>query len=200
MARSIKSEVLQAAKALFMTHGYHAIGIRDIADAVGKKPVQLYRLSLSKSNILAELIVELNDEEIKLIPEMTAHLKAAPLLDKVSGYLLQLYQLDIAHIQLRSVSAVFGWMWDEKYESTILDQLMQLSRPVFNWMADEKLKNIHARCYGIWSIYLVGFRKAVLSGASAEQCIEEILPTLRILLCNSKTAPTSLFVHEKVSA
>ncbi|MFO0121433.1 MAG: TetR/AcrR family transcriptional regulator, partial [Inhella sp.] len=65
---SLKADVLQAARMLFIEHGYEAVGMRDIAGAVGKQPLQLYRLKLSKADILAEVIIALNQEQIAQLP------------------------------------------------------------------------------------------------------------------------------------
>ena len=71
----LKDQVLRAARRLFMEQGYDAVGMRDIARAVGRQPVQVYRLDLSKSDILAELILELNQEQVVQLPKL---LKGSP--------------------------------------------------------------------------------------------------------------------------
>jgi AcrR family transcriptional regulator len=73
MADSLREQVLMAAWKLFMERGYEAVGMRDIANAVGRQPVQAYRLNLAKADILAELIIELNQEQIKQLPQLRAH-------------------------------------------------------------------------------------------------------------------------------
>ena len=189
---SLKPLVLAAAKDLFLKHGYDAVGMREIASAVGRQPVQIYRLNLAKSDILAELIIELNAEEIRQLPELCARVSGTTLLDKVSGYFRELYALDIQHMPIRSVGAAFGWMWNATYEEKIVSQVLQLLHPVATWMMDAGLDNIQARGYGIWSVYYVGFRRAAIHGGSAEDCIQEIRPTLEILLHapGAKVAPT----------
>ena len=72
MSTPLKTLVLEAAKALFLKHGYDAVGMREIASAVNRQPVQIYRLNLSKADILAEIIIELNDQQIRQLPELCA--------------------------------------------------------------------------------------------------------------------------------
>ncbi|AXS79450.1 TetR/AcrR family transcriptional regulator [Dechloromonas sp. HYN0024] len=187
MTGSLKSLVLAAARELFLSRGYDAVGMRDIARAVDREPIQIYRLKLAKADILAELIIELNAEEIGQVPDMLAKVSGDSLFDKVCGYFLELYRLDIQYLPIRSVGAAYGWMWDSRYEQMIIEQVLQLLQPLAGWMADAGLRDIEARAYGIWSVYYVGFRRAAIHGGSAEDCIAEIRPTLAILL--GGTAP-----------
>lgn len=179
---TLKSHVLLAAKDLFLTRGYDAVGMREIAAAVGKQPVQIYRLNLSKSDILAELIIELNAEQIGQLPALCASITGTSLLEKVCSYFRGLYELDIQYLPIRSVGAAYGWMWNAAYEQQIMVQVMQLLQPVINWMGEAGLERIQSRCYGIWSVYYVGFRRAAIHAGSADDCINEIRPTIEILL------------------
>lgn len=191
MTRSLKQLVLAAAKELFLTRGYDAVGVRDIAGAVGRQPVQIYRLNLAKPDILAELIIELNAEEIRQLPELLGRVKGESLSERVCSYFLELYRLDIEFLPIRSVGAAFGWMWNTRYEQEIIGQVLQLLQPVAGWMAEAGLEGIEARGYGIWSVYYVGFRRAAIHGGSAEDCIAEIRPTLEILLSKNADAGRS---------
>ena len=165
-----------------MTRGYDAVGMREIAQAVGRQPVQIYRLNLSKSDILAELILDLNEAQIRQLSELSSRVSGVSLADKVCAYFCELYALDIHYLPIRSVGAAYGWTWSKAYEEKIIGQVLQLLQPVANWMLEAGLDQIESRGYGIWSVYYVGFRKAAIHGGSAEDCIQEIRPTLEILL------------------
>jgi AcrR family transcriptional regulator len=169
---------------LFLERGYDAVGMRDISRAVNRLPIQIYRLNLAKADILAEIIIELNDEEIRQLPALLAKVRGKDPFEKVCGYFLELYRLDIHYLPIRSVGAAFGWMWNERYEQQIFGQVLQLLQPVADWMSEAGLDAVEARCYGLWSVYYVGFRRAAIHGGSAEECIAEIGPTLKILLGN----------------
>ncbi len=178
----LKEQVLKAAKQLFMVRGYEAVGMREIAQAVGKTPVQVYRLKLSKSDILAELIIELNQEQIAQLPEISQRVKGVSLLERTSAYLNELYKLDIRNMPIRSVGAAFGWMWSLEQERRVFEQVMQLIQPVAGWMNEAGLDDIPARCVGIWALYYVGYRRAVVHGGTADDCLEAIKPSLRYFL------------------
>ena len=165
-----------------MTHGYDAVGMREIARAVDRQPVQIYRLNLSKSDILAELILDLNAEQIRQLPELCLRVKGSTVSDKVCAYFRELYALDIHYLPIRSVGAAYGWTWSKAYEEKIIGQVLQLLQPVANWMLEAGLDQIESRGYGLWSVYYVGFRRAAIHGGSADECIQEIRPTLEILL------------------
>jgi AcrR family transcriptional regulator len=182
MTNSLKEYVLKSAQGLFMARGYEAVGMRDIARAVGREPVQVYRLKLSKSDILAELIIELNQEQINQLPEICKQLKGHDLFGRTCSYLLELYKSDVHYLPIRSVGAAFGWMWSATHEQRIVVQVHQLLKPLVDMMMESGLDDIPARCIGIWSLYYVGYRQAVIHGGTADDCLATIKPSLRFYL------------------
>lgn len=182
MKQALKEQILSAARTLFMERGYEAVGMRDIARAVGKQPVQIYRLNLPKADMLAEVIIGLNQEQIDQLSQLCARVKGETLFERTCGYLRELYKLDIQYLQIRSVGAAFGWMWSAEYEARIIAQVHQLIRPLADWMQEAKLDDIPARCFGIWSLYYVGYRHAVMQGGTADDCLAAIKPSLRFYL------------------
>jgi AcrR family transcriptional regulator len=175
-------EVIDAARALFMERGYEAVGMRDIARAVGRHPVQIYRLNLSKADILAEVIIALNQEQIAQLPALCKRVKGRTPFARTCSYLRELYRLDIQHLPIRAAGAAFGWLWSAEYEARVIGQVHQLIDPLVGWMQDAKLDDIAARCFGIWSLYYIGYRHAVIQGGSAEDCLAAIKPSLRFYL------------------
>ena len=178
----LKLLVVAAARDLFMSKGYEAVGMRDIASAVGRQPVQIYRLNLSKSDLLAEVILALNQHQIDQLPALCAQVQGDTLLDKVASYFHALYRLDIQYLPIRSVGAAYGWRWSAAYEEKITQHVFAFLAPIAGWMGEQGLDDVMARCYGLWSVYYVGFRRAAVHGGSADECIAEIRPTLDILL------------------
>jgi AcrR family transcriptional regulator len=165
-----------------MARGYEAVGMRDIARAVGRQPIQIYRLNLSKSDLLAEVILELNQQEINQLPALCAQVRGGTLREQVADYFRALYQLDIEFLAIRSVGAAYGWLWSPAYEARITQQVGAFLAPIAGWMTQHGLDDVPARCYGLWSVFYVGFRRAAVRGGSAEDCIAEIRPALDILL------------------
>lgn len=175
------AEVVAVARRLFEERGYEEVGIREISTEAGMNPMQLYRLGLDKHDLLAEVILTLNADQIKSIkPFSTVKFKSAT--DFVENYLLNLYKQDIAIKSIRKEGAAFGWKWSEKYEALIIEQLMQIIQPIVDALAHESYDNIQARCFGIWSLYYVGYRNAVMNSVDAKACLEAIKPSLKLLL------------------
>lgn len=179
MAESLRKQILGAARELFLARGYEAVGMRDIARATGRQPIQLYRLNLSKADILAELIIGLNQDQIDQLPALCTRVKGETLFERVCSFLRELYALDIQYLPIRSVGAAFGWLWSADYERRVVEQIHQLIRPVVGWMQEAGLEEIPARCVGIWSLYYVGYRHAVMQGGTADDCLARIRPSLR---------------------
>ncbi len=156
--------------------------MREIAQAVGLQPTQVYRLELSKTDILAEVILELNSELIDTLPVILETVRGNTTLERTCGYLLALYQFDIHYQPLRSVGAIYGWSWNGAYEAAVIEQVWQLLAPIAGWLQDGGYDDIPARCYAIWALYYVGYRRAVTKGANAEECLNEIRSSLAIVL------------------
>jgi len=202
IAGFLKKQVLVAARALFLKHGYEAVGMRDIARAIGRQPVQIYRLNLSKADILAELIIELNQDQIDQLPQLCARVKGNTLFERACSYLRELYALDIQYLPIRSVGAAFGWLWSSSCERRVIEQVHQLIKPLVDWMREAGLEDIPARCIGIWSLYYVGYRHAVMHSGTADACLEGIKPSLRYFLETPDTEQSqarleSVSLHEK---
>ena len=169
-----RTRVLEAAEKLFRKHGFDDIGMRDIAEAAATNPVQLYRLGLSKAEILGELIVKLNERQIREMKKLDIGQLGITTSERVLGYLLALYRMDIRDKELRKLGAAYGWLWPKEREAQVLEQIIELVTPVANELQREGLDNVEDRCRVIWSLYYVGVRAAVIHNASAEQCLEEI--------------------------
>ncbi len=104
------------------------------------------------------------------------------LFDRTCSYLRELYSLDIRSLPIRSVGAAFGWLWSDRYERQVIEQVHQLIQPLIDWMEEAELDDIPARCLGIWSLYYVGYRHAVVQGGTADDCLAAIKPSLRYYL------------------
>lgn len=180
MKDDLRQEVIRAARALFLEKGFDAVGMREIAQAVGRQPTQVYRLELSKTDILAEIIVALNKEQIDKLPAMVARIKGQTALERSCYYLEKLYRSDIVYLPIRALGAAYGWTWSSKYEALIVPQVLQLLQPIADWMQAEELGDIPARCYSVWSLYYVGYRRAVMHGGTASECLAEIRPSLAL--------------------
>ncbi len=176
------AEILKAAEKLFRRHGFDAVGMREIAQAAGTNPVQLYRMGLSKAEILGELIVKLNDRQIREIKKLDIAQLGNSARERVMGYLLALYRLDVRDKELRKLGAAYGWMWPKEREVQVVRQITQLIAPVAAELGREGLELVDDRCHAIWSLYYSGYRSAVIGDASAEECLNSISGALAVII------------------
>lgn len=177
------SRVINIAHDLFKEKGFEAVGIRDICTLAEISPVQLYRLGLDKKDLLAEVILRVNEEIIRKIkPFKATQFKKLGALGYLCSYLQFLYGEDIAIKNIRAEGAAFGWKWSPKYEEKVIAQVFQLIQPIADMLEYAGFADVQARCYAIWSLYYVGYRNAVMNGADADTCLEEIKPSLALLL------------------
>lgn len=175
------TQVVKIAHRLFASRGYEEVGIREIAKEAGISPMQVYRLGVDKHDLLAEVILIVNQEMIGKIKsfDSASHTTALAFIEK---YLLDLYKQDIDIKSIRKEGAAFGWKWSEKYEVLIIEQLMQILKPIANALTHFGYDEIEARCYAIWSLYYVGYRNAVMYNADANSCLDGIKQSLAICL------------------
>ena len=175
------ANVIKVAHRLFATKGYEEVGVREIAYEAGISPIQVYRLGLDKYDLLAEVILIVNQTMIKSIKPFNSALHTSALAF-IEQYLLDLYKQDINIKSIRKEGAAFGWKWSGKYEALIIEQLLQILKPIADALSHFGYDEIEARCYAIWSLYYVGYRNAVMNDADAESCLGEIKPSLSICL------------------
>lgn len=175
-------QVVQAARELFSTQGYAATGMRDIAQRAGLSPVQVYRLGLSKEDLLAEVSFLLTEHQLRHITARIRRRPGEPLTALVERYLLSLYRSDIRHLPIRRETAAYGWMWSRRHEDRIVSQVKGLLQPIDAAVREDGLDDPAARRYAVWSFYYVGFRRAVVWGAGPERCLDAIRPSLRLVL------------------
>jgi AcrR family transcriptional regulator len=175
------TRVVKIAHRLFASRGYEEVGVREIAKEAGISPMQVYRLGVDKHDLLAEVILIVNQEMIGTIKlfDSNSYDSALTFIEK---YLLDLYQQDIEIKSIRKEGAAFGWKWSEKYEALIAKQLMQILKPIADALTHFGYDEIEARCYAIWSLYYVGYRNAVLNNADANACLKAIRSSLAICL------------------
>ena len=172
--------IINAAHALFQQQGYEQVGIRELCQSVGLSPTQLYRLGLSKQDLLAEVILRVNQKQINEIKPFSAKgFKSAQAY--IEGYLLGLYEADIEIKSIRAEGAAFGWKWSGKYETLIIEQVFKLIQPIADALEHDGYTDIQAHCYAIWSLYYVGYRHAVMHGGDASACLDGIKPSLSLL-------------------
>ena len=174
--------LIDAARSLFIKKGFAKVGMREIAGLAGLNPMQAYRLGLAKEDLLAEISIQLTAEQLTTI---TAGFSPGPdetLQTFVERDLLQFYESDIAYISIRKESAAYGWMWSSKYESRIIEQVIAVLQPLSDAMASQGLQNIPDRGFSIWAMYYVGYRLAVIKGASANDCLNQIKNSLTLVL------------------
>ncbi len=173
--------IVSIAHSRFAQSGYEGVGVREICQMAGLSPTQLYRLGISKQDLLAEVILRVNQSQIDSIKPFSAKgFESAQ--TYIENYLLKLYQADIGIKSIRAEGAAFGWKWSGKYEALIIEQVFQLIKPIADALTHDRYDEIQARCYAIWSLYYVGYRHAVMNNGDARSCLDGIKPSLALCL------------------
>ncbi len=104
------------------------------------------------------------------------------MLERVLFVLQQMYELDIAHKDLRKLGAAYGWLWSQEQDQRCLEQITGLTEPIRQLLIAAKLKPTEPRVSGLWCIYWSYFRAAVIHDQNADGCITLIRPMVEVLL------------------
>ena len=175
------AQVVKIAHRLFASRGYEEVGVREIAKEAGINPMQVYRLGVDKTDLLAEVILIVNQETIGKIESFDSalHTGARAFIEK---YLLDLYRQDVEIKSIRKEGYALGREWSKRHEVLIIEQLTQILKPIADALTHFKYDEIQARCYAIWSLYCFGYRNAIMNDADANACMEAIRPSLAVCL------------------
>lgn len=180
-----RNKILAVARRLFLDRGYDDVGMRDIARAAGISPALIYREGWTKADLLAELILEMNAEQIAQIRAMPLPLDGPPI-ERVLALLDRFYTFDLAQKSLRRLGIAYGWLWSGEQEARWLAQIDELLTPLRDILQALSLDPVEPRVTGIWAAYCASFRAAVFADADRDACIESLRPTIALLV-----APTS---------
>ena len=182
-----RSKLIEAAYELFFELGYENVGMRLICERAGLEPIQAYRLGLSKIDLLAEVSMLLSEQQLQALQVHSVPGPNESVFDFCQRYLTHLYASDIAHLTIRRETAAFGWKWSNRYETLVTAQVIRLLQPIAKHLEQNHYTEISARCLSMWSLYYVGFRAAVTTGADATTCFQHIHRSLQLVL--PATAP-----------
>lgn len=174
-----RTAILRAAAELFLARGYDQVGVRDIASAAAISPALVYRYGWTKAELLAELILELNEAQIAAMRAWRPP-RRGTLADRVVDYLRRLYRLDIEHRELRRLGAAYGWMWSPEQDRKCRTQIEQLLAPPRRLLTAARLDEVDTRLAAIWAAYWTYFRLAVIYDADAEACAAEVRPLVEL--------------------
>ncbi len=131
-----RETIIELAHRLFEQKGYEDVGMRDICRAAGLSPPQIYRLGIDKKDLLAEVILRVNQTIIEQVK--CCNIKPSEsALAFIERYLLSMYELDIGIKSIRAEGAAYGWKWSHKYEALIVEQIHELVAPPVrvDWVA-----------------------------------------------------------------
>ena len=178
-AEARRAAILRAAKQLFLERGYDQVGVRDIASAAAISPALVYRYGWTKTELLAELVLELNDTQVAAMRAWRPPSRGT-LADRVVDYLRRLYRLDIEHRELRRLGAAYGWMWSPEQDRKCRAQIVELLAPLRRLLTAARVDGVDTRLAAIWAAYWTYFRLAVIYDADADACAAEVRPLVEL--------------------
>ena len=185
-ARSRKS-LLEAAKRLFMEHGYEGATVRQIASAAGLSTGAVFASFADKSDLFNEVLLADLEEQVALMHQASAGAgRTADRLTRTleAGYRRQLPQLELlrAAVAVSWSQGLSGDLGDRPVRAAVIAQLRQ---HLASGVASGELKpgaDVDLIAETLWDCYLQSYRLALYESWRLEALVERLEGQIELLL------------------
>ena len=181
-----KARLVAAARVLFTDYGYHEVSVTEIAEKAGVTHGMINAHFHAKAGLLYAVIHENNDQQIQIVN--AAEDFSGDLLEWTRQFVRVFIDYELATPDLLSVMQSYYWQWPAHLESQNVQQLRDAFTPfrarlkkaveLGEVVPDVKVSRLERMIY---AIYTMGLRPAIYSGASAQDCEDEIMEQIEIL-------------------
>lgn len=165
MRKEIKEDILNAAKTLFISRGYHGVSLKDIADAVGISKGNLTYHFSKKEAIMEALLSQHEDRKRLPVPTTLQELDDV-FLDKQQAVQNNAYYF-LHHAEFSQLSPKIAAMQNVVYEENMelfrkafvnLRDAGLIREELFSGEYDALIDTLHMTCI-YWQPYSMLFRK-----------------------------------------
>lgn len=182
-----KARLLEAARRLFAERGYHAVPVTEIARAAGVTHGMINAHFHAKAGLLYALVRENNAAQRR----EAAAAAAAP--GRTMARLRRAIEVyasgDLADPALLAAMQAYSWEWPPETEAENRLDLEATLAPVAATLAEGAAAgelpadlDVPRAVRAIFALYTLGLRPAVHDGASAADCVDEIMAQVGMLL------------------
>jgi AcrR family transcriptional regulator len=178
-AAATRAAILQAARRLFVEHGYDGVGVREIAGAVGVDPRLIGRYFGSKEKLFAEVVDLAYQKSLMMTPELNAQAARALLTDSDQSALEGLL-LTLRSAANQQAAAIMRVSIERNYQHLLAGALPGGER------TEGRAALLVALCSGVLLTRLI-LGNTQLNGAEAE----ELIPLLHKALDAVASAPAA---------
>jgi AcrR family transcriptional regulator len=184
--------LLEPARRLFAEHGYSGVSTIEIARAAGVTHGLIQAHFHSKAGLLLELISESNDvqtDAARAVAESSGDCRA-----RLRGVLEVYLTHDLADRELLGVMQAYSWRWPYDLEARNRVQLDGALGPLKIIFAEAVAKGALRRDLDLdldravraaFAVYTLALRAALFDDASREDCLNEVISQLEILLAGA---------------
>jgi len=182
-----RARLLEAARKLFVEHGYEAVSVTDIGKEAGVSHAMIYANFGDKAGLLYEIVRQNNAPQLAEVQKATQAPVSAR--ERIYKVLNVWARYDLADPELLAVMQAYSWTWSVEAEQenrqeldvhrACLASLIREGRAAGEFGGEiDALEAARA----IFAIYTWGLRPGVFDGASARQCVNRIKPQVELLL------------------
>lgn len=160
---------------------YDELTIAQIAHDNRMTIPQLVALVYSKVDLACQAVHAANELMIGKFMNLNIHTLGKNSSERISNYLLKLFQHDLAQLKFRIEVQRYSWLWSVVSEDRLNNQAMKLMAPIYLEYSGENLDRIDARCTAVWALYKRTLRQAAIYQYDANDCINECYQSICLL-------------------
>jgi AcrR family transcriptional regulator len=188
-----RARLLDAARRLFAEYGYSGVSTTEIAREAGVTHGAIHAHFHAKAGLLFALISESNalqTEAAEAIARTDGDCAA-----RLKAIIDVFLKHDLEDLELLGVMQAYAWQWPYDHEAQNQAQLAAVLAPMRTVLADAVNRgeldsglDLERAVRIIFAIYTQGVRAAIYEDATAEDCRNEILAQIRMLLKGNRAA------------
>jgi AcrR family transcriptional regulator len=190
-ARS-RNSLLQAAKRLFMEHGYDGATVREIAAAAGLSTGAVFASFSDKSDLFNEVLLADLEEQVELMREATA--SPGPTAERLLRALAAGYDRQMPQLELLRAAMAVSWsqglsgdVGDRPVRAAVIAQLRDLLEEGVSKGELKRDAPVQLIAETLWDCYIRSYRLALYQSWGQPALVERLRGQIEIMLAGQKT-------------
>ena len=182
---------MDAAKRLFMQHGYEGATIRDIASAAGLSTGAVFASFTDKSDLFNEVLLVDLEEQVELMRHASA--SAGSTVDRLAKVLEAGYRRQLPQLELLRAAVAVSWsrglsgdLGDRPVRAAVMEQLNEVLR---SGQAKGEIKpgaKLDLIAETLWDCYIRSYRLALYESWGLDRLVERLLGQIELLLASQR--------------
>lgn len=182
-----RQRVIDAARDLFMRHGYEAVTIKMIADAAGVAVGSVFTTLPSKSSVLEAIIIEALNEQLKLVDGVLTGDESV--VGRLSRIFHALYAFHDSRLTLMLHAISHSWLREPEAEAAVREGIAPLYQRIAGVLREarergeiESQADVNLITDTLFHCYLANYRRAAYDAWAVPDLAERMERHIRLVL------------------